>query len=78
MALYIELRTAQRQAIRARLYDILSLAAAQIDGDIHTMLVSPGMPIIATRLLAIKESTPDVVTWQPMQPTSQRAHSSPT
>lgn len=40
--LYQELHRAQRQAIREHLYDVVSFAATQIDGDFHTLIVSPG------------------------------------
>lgn len=40
-ALYFQLQQAQRVVIRERLRDIVSLAVTQIDGDFHTLIVSP-------------------------------------
>lgn len=39
--LYQEIHQAQRQAIREHLHDVVSFAATQIDGDFHTLIVSP-------------------------------------
>jgi signal transduction histidine kinase/CheY-like chemotaxis protein len=66
-SLYAELRTAQRQAMRSRLQDILNLAAAQIDGDLHSLILAakdadgPYYQIIAARLRAIQVANPDIV-----------------
>jgi signal transduction histidine kinase/DNA-binding response OmpR family regulator len=65
--MYFELRMAQRQAMRARLLDIVSLAAAQIDGDYHAAITGPGdaetayYQIIARQLATIRASDPDIV-----------------
>lgn len=40
LSLYLQLRKAQREAIRERLDNIVSLAAPQIDGDFHSLIVS--------------------------------------
>lgn len=41
LTLYWELRQAQRQAIRGHLLDVVNFASAQIDGDFHSLIVSP-------------------------------------
>ncbi len=41
LTLYVQLRQAQRQVIRERLHDVVGLAASQIDGDFHTLIVAP-------------------------------------
>lgn len=40
-SLYLQLRRAQRQAIRSRLQDIVTLAAPQIDSDFHALILTP-------------------------------------
>ncbi len=40
-SLYWQLRMAQRQAIRERLYDIINLATPLVDGDFHSLIRSP-------------------------------------
>ncbi len=42
ISLYVQLRNAQRAAIRERLHNIVSLATPQIDGDFHTLISAPG------------------------------------
>lgn len=39
-SLYLQLRTAQRQAIKERLVEIVSLATPQIDSDYHSLVVT--------------------------------------
>ena len=64
---YWQLHTSQRRAMRDRLHDILNLSAAQIDGDIHTLVQSasdvdgPYYRIIETRLTALAHSNPDIL-----------------
>ncbi|NJN68270.1 MAG: response regulator [Chloroflexaceae bacterium] len=41
LSLYLHLRQTQRSAIRERLLDIVGLASPQIDGDFHSLIVSP-------------------------------------
>lgn len=40
-ALYLTVKTQLRQDIRQRLYDIVNIAALQVDGDAHATLVDP-------------------------------------
>lgn len=40
-SLYIHLRKTQRQAIRDRVLDLVSLAAPQIDSDYHSLILTP-------------------------------------
>jgi signal transduction histidine kinase/DNA-binding response OmpR family regulator len=67
MGLYYELRTAQRQAMRARLRDIVSLAAVQIDGDYHAAIASasdsdgPHHEIITRQLMAILAADSEIL-----------------
>jgi len=61
--LYLHLRTAQRQAIRDRLLDLVSLAAPQIDSDYHSLVVTysdqqrPYYAILRQRLQAFQAAT---------------------
>jgi signal transduction histidine kinase/DNA-binding response OmpR family regulator len=41
LSLYLHLRQTQREAIRERLRDIVSLASPQVDGDFHSLIVAP-------------------------------------
>lgn len=64
--MYRELRTAQREAVRARLHDIVALAAAQIDGDFHAAITAPEdadrphYQIIAGQLADIQGADPEI------------------
>lgn len=40
-ALYLTVKTQLHQDIRQRLYDIVNIAALQVDGDAHATLVDP-------------------------------------
>jgi serine phosphatase RsbU (regulator of sigma subunit) len=61
--LYLHLRTAQRQAMRERLLDLVSLAAPQIDSDYHSLVVTysdqqrPYYNILRQRLQAFQLAT---------------------
>lgn len=61
--LYLHLRTAQRQAMRDRLLDLVSLAAPQIDSDYHSLVVTysdqqrPYYNILRQRLQAFQAAT---------------------
>ena len=64
---YWQLRTSQRQAMRDRLNAILELAAAPVDGDIHTLIQSasdvdgPYYNIIEDQLTTLADSNPDIL-----------------
>jgi len=61
--LYLHLRTAQLQAIRDRLFDLVSLATPQIDSDYHSLIISyndqqrPYYQILWKRLQTIQATT---------------------
>ncbi len=67
IGLYFELRTSQRQALRLRLRDIVSLAATQIDGDYHAAIASdadvggPHHDIITRQLMSIQAADPEIL-----------------
>jgi signal transduction histidine kinase/DNA-binding response OmpR family regulator len=66
LGMYLELRMAQREAVRVRLRDIAALAAAQIDGDFHAAITAPEdaggahYEIIARQLGSIRAADPDI------------------
>jgi hypothetical protein len=61
--LYLHLRTAQLQAIRDRIFDLVSLATPQIDSDYHSLIISyndqqrPYYQILWKRLQTIQATT---------------------
>ncbi len=61
--MYLELRQVQRQAIRTRLQEILSLAQPQIDSDFHALIVTPEdgessyYQVLQERLAAIRQAS---------------------
>ncbi|HLO48099.1 MAG TPA: SpoIIE family protein phosphatase [Kamptonema sp.] len=61
--LYLHLRTAQRQAMRDRLLDLVSLAAPQMDSDYHSLVITysdrqrPYYNILRQRLQAFQAAT---------------------
>lgn len=65
-SLYLHLLTAQRQAIRDRLLDIVSLTIPQMDSDYHSLIVTPAdeqrpyYKILQQRLQAIQTASPDI------------------
>ncbi len=66
IGLYWQLRTAQRQALRERLHDIVSFAAPLVDGDFHSLICSPEdetssfYRVVSLRLESIQD-TSDVI-----------------
>jgi diguanylate cyclase (GGDEF)-like protein len=66
IGLYWQLRTAQRQAFRERLHDILSFATPLVDGDYHSLIRAPEdetssfYRVVALRLKSIQD-TSDVI-----------------
>jgi sigma-B regulation protein RsbU (phosphoserine phosphatase) len=64
--LYLQLVRTQRQAIRDRLLDIVSLAVPQIDSDYHSLIVTPAdqqqpyYRILQQRLEAIETASKDI------------------
>lgn len=66
VALYWQMRSAQRQAIQERLYDILSFSAPLVDGDFHSLIrlpedeASPFYRVLSLRLISIQD-TSDVI-----------------
>ena len=63
IGLYLQLRAVQRQALQDRLNDIVSFAAPLVDGDFHSLILSPEdedssfYRVISLRLKSIRDTS---------------------